>query len=167
MHMVGKHLARKNADNCTCMCCCLFCPHFCLCCTVSWLKRCVWSFQNGRPRKLLPISVANYMYSVHPRIMHTNSKNSVEQRVAIAIWCLAMPCEYQTIGHLFGVARIPYVFYLWCIQNHCKDLATDTHPVSNWWWFTDYSYQFWSSLGHFSVSGSHWWLPYPHISTCR
>ena len=30
---------------------------------------------------------------------------SVQQRVAITIWCLAMPCEYHTIAHLFGVGR--------------------------------------------------------------
>ena len=31
---------------------------------------------------------------------------SVQQRVAITIWCLAMPCEYRTIAHLFGVGRL-------------------------------------------------------------
>lgn len=30
---------------------------------------------------------------------------STEQRVAITLWCLATPCEYRTVGHLFGVAR--------------------------------------------------------------
>ena len=30
---------------------------------------------------------------------------TVEQRVAITIWCLATPCEYRTVAHLFGVAR--------------------------------------------------------------
>ena len=30
---------------------------------------------------------------------------SVEQRVAITLWCLATPCEYRTVSHLFGVAR--------------------------------------------------------------
>ena len=29
----------------------------------------------------------------------------VDQRVAIAIWCLATYVEYRTIGHLFGVSR--------------------------------------------------------------
>ena len=30
---------------------------------------------------------------------------NVEHRVAITLWCLATPCEYRTVGHLFGVAR--------------------------------------------------------------
>ena len=30
---------------------------------------------------------------------------SVRHRLAITIWTLATPCEYRTIGHLFGVAR--------------------------------------------------------------
>ena len=30
---------------------------------------------------------------------------SVEQRVAITVWCLATPCAYRTVAHLFGVAR--------------------------------------------------------------
>ena len=29
----------------------------------------------------------------------------VAHRVGITLWCLATPCEYRTIGHLFGVAR--------------------------------------------------------------
>ena len=30
---------------------------------------------------------------------------SVEQRLAVTLWCLAAPCEYKTIAHLFGIAR--------------------------------------------------------------
>ena len=29
----------------------------------------------------------------------------VDQRVAIAIWCLATNVEHRTVGHLFGVSR--------------------------------------------------------------
>lgn len=46
---------------------------------------------------------------LRPKVMCRNTRFrqavSVEQRVAIAIWCLATPSEYRTIGHLFGVAR--------------------------------------------------------------
>ena len=42
---------------------------------------------------------------------------SVEHRVAMTLWCLATPCEYRTVGHLFGVAR-----YTVCVIVHdtCK-----------------------------------------------
>ena len=36
---------------------------------------------------------------------HLRKAISVEQRVAITLWCLATPCEYRTVAHLFGVAR--------------------------------------------------------------
>ena len=36
---------------------------------------------------------------------HPRKAISVEQRVAITLWCLATPCEYRTVAHLFGVAR--------------------------------------------------------------
>jgi len=29
---------------------------------------------------------------------------SVQQRVAIRLWCIAIPAKYRTISHLFGVA---------------------------------------------------------------
>ena len=30
---------------------------------------------------------------------------SVERRVAITLWCLATPCEYRSLAHLFGIPR--------------------------------------------------------------
>ena len=30
---------------------------------------------------------------------------SVERRVAVTLWCLAIPTEYRTIVHLFGIAH--------------------------------------------------------------
>ena len=35
----------------------------------------------------------------------TMLRKSVEQRVAVTLWCLAPPTEYQTITHLFSIAR--------------------------------------------------------------
>ena len=29
----------------------------------------------------------------------------MEKRVAITLWCLATPCKYRSVVHLFGVAR--------------------------------------------------------------
>ena len=37
--------------------------------------------------------------------IHTYVKQCVEERVAIALWCLATPVEYHTVGHYLGVAR--------------------------------------------------------------
>lgn len=128
-HVVGRHLARKKVDNCTCMYWCLAKTSSCLCCTVNWLKGVCGHSRMVNPGNfylsLWPIACTPQDYA------HKLKLNSVEQRVAIAIWCLATPCEYQTVGHLFGVARIPYVFCLWCIQNHCRHFATDTHPTGD------------------------------------
>ena len=66
---------------------------------------------------------------LRPRIMRRNSRFhtaiSVEQSVAITIWCLATPCEYQTIGHLFGVARSTI-----CVVVHevCKPVVKVLQP---------------------------------------
>ena len=30
----------------------------------------------------------------------------VEKRVAITLWCLATPCEYRTVAHLFVTAYV-------------------------------------------------------------
>ena len=66
---------------------------------------------------------------LRPRIMRRNSRFhtaiSVEQSVAITIWCLATPCEYRTIGHLFGVARSTI-----CVVVHevCKPVVKVLQP---------------------------------------
>ena len=43
--------------------------------------------------------------SIERRDTRLRSAITVEQRVAITLWCLATPVEYRTIAHLFGVAR--------------------------------------------------------------
>ena len=46
---------------------------------------------------------------LHPQLSKKNTvmrqSISVQQRVAITLWCLATPTEYRTIAHLFSVAR--------------------------------------------------------------
>ena len=50
---------------------------------------------------------------VAPTVVHCNTRLrkaiTVEQRVAITLWCLATPCEYWTIVQLFGVLGPPFV----------------------------------------------------------
>ena len=46
---------------------------------------------------------------------------SVEKRVAITLWCLATPCEYRTISHLFGVARSTVCSI---VQDTCRAIVS-------------------------------------------
>ena len=46
---------------------------------------------------------------------------SVEKRVAITVWCLAMPSKYRTIGHLFGIARSTVCVI---VQETCSAIVT-------------------------------------------
>lgn len=46
---------------------------------------------------------------------------SVEKRIAVTLWCLATPCEYRTIAHLFGIGRST----VWdIVQETCNLLVT-------------------------------------------
>ena len=50
---------------------------------------------------------------------------STECRVAITLWCLATPCEYRTIAHLFGVSRSAVcVIVQECCEVIVRDLLT-------------------------------------------
>lgn len=44
---------------------------------------------------------------VRPIIFRQNTRFrqaiSVERRVAIMLWCIATPCEYRSLAHLFGL----------------------------------------------------------------
>lgn len=50
----------------------------------------------------------------------------VEVRVAITLWCLATPCEYHTIGHLFGVARSTVCEI---VQETCRAIVSSLMQV--------------------------------------
>ena len=62
--------------------------------------------ENVRMRKETFIYLCNAICHV---IVQRNTRFrqaiSVEKRVAITLWCLATPCEYRTLAHLFGVVR--------------------------------------------------------------
>lgn len=47
---------------------------------------------------------------------------SVEQRVAITLWCLATPAEYRTVAHLFSVARSTVCAI---VHETCKTIVTE------------------------------------------
>ena len=46
---------------------------------------------------------------------------SVEKRVTMTLWCLATPCEYRTVSHLFGIARSTVCTIL---HETCAAIAT-------------------------------------------
>ena len=55
------------------------------------------------------VDIDNLCEQLDPVIFHPNTNFrkalTVEKRVAITLWCLATPCEYLTVAHLFGVAH--------------------------------------------------------------
>ena len=62
--------------------------------------------QNFRMRK---VTYQHLCFQLRPLIERKDTKLrraiTVEHRVAITLWCLATPCEYRTISHLFGIGR--------------------------------------------------------------
>ncbi len=63
--------------------------------------------RNFRMKKASFQMLCQLLEPALPQREVTNAKKPVplEKRVTICIWRLATPCEYRTIGHLFGVAR--------------------------------------------------------------
>ena len=45
---------------------------------------------------------------------------TVEKRVPITLWCLATPCEYRTVVHLFGVAHSTVCTI---VHSTCQDIV--------------------------------------------
>lgn len=62
--------------------------------------------ENFRMRKETFMYLCN---QVRPFIFRMNTRLRkaviVERRVGITLWCLATPCEYRSVAHLFGVHR--------------------------------------------------------------
>ena len=46
----------------------------------------------------------NNVLVTQSKSMHNSHTTSIQQRVSITLWCLATPCEYCIVAHLFGVA---------------------------------------------------------------
>ena len=57
---------------------------------------------------------------------------SVDQRVAITLWCLATPAEYRTVAHLFGVARSTVCEIVHEICNAIVSTLLNTYIISQW-----------------------------------
>ena len=94
---------------------------------------------------------------------------SVEQRLAVTRWCLATPCEYRTIAHLFGIARstVCEIVQETCTYHHCTNPPPKVHSISKWkqtrW---AYSWIF-NKVGCATVYRCHWWLPYSYSFPCH
>ena len=64
-----------------------------------------WS-ENFRMRKETLVYLCEQLASsLHRQDTVLRRAISVGKRVAVTLWCLATPCEYRTIAHLFGIAR--------------------------------------------------------------
>ena len=62
---------------------------------------------------------------LRPIIYHQDTRFrraiTVEQHVAITLWCLSTPCEYRTLSHLFGVGRSSVCEI---VQNTCRAIVS-------------------------------------------
>ena len=133
MHVVGRHLHVL-----------LSCPDFCSCCTYRELtQRCVLSFQNNPGNSYLsmwPITCTctPQEYS-HKLRFHTKqfswTKSCYCDMVSGYAWWIS---NYWS--SLWSSKEYRMCYCSWSMQSNFKDFAADIHPVSHWWWFTDYSY---------------------------
>ena len=89
-----------------------------------WKDIVLHSFTNQDWLKNFRMSKATFDYlcnwlkpAIERKDTHLRKAISVKHRLAITLWTLATPCEYCTVGHLFGVARSTVCVI---VQKTCK-----------------------------------------------